>query len=302
MITKATDYQISATKESSLGDYITLMKPRVMSLVIFSAISGMVMAPGTIHPFLAFVAILSIAMGHASAAALNMWYDSDIDSIMKRTQKRPLVTGAITREDCLTFGIMLGFFSVMIMSLCINYFSGILLLVTILFYVIIYTMWLKRSSIQNIVIGGASGALPPVIGWASVTNNITIEPVILFLLIFMWTPPHFWALALYQSEDYRKCNIPMMPIIMGDDYTKNQIILYCLATVVTSILPFFLKMNGFLYLISAFILGSIFLYYAIALKKDKGNILAPRMFFFSITYLFLILTFMMLDHYFMVNA
>lgn len=299
MITKITNYQSCDAKESSLGDYITLMKPRVMSLVIFSAITGMVMAPGTIHPFLAFVALLSISMGHASASALNMWYDSDIDSIMKRTQKRPLVTGAITRPDCFTFGIILGFFSVMIMSLSINFFSGLLLLITILFYVIIYTMWLKRNTIQNIVIGGASGALPPVIGWAAVTDNITIEPIILFLLIFMWTPPHFWALALYQSEDYRKSNIPMMPIIMGDDYTKNHIICYSIATVVTSILPFFLKMNGLFYLLSASILGFLFLYYAIALKKDKKNTLAPRMFFFSITYMFLILTFMMLDHYFM---
>lgn len=298
---KTTDYPFSELEESSLSDYITLMKPRVMSLVVFSAITGMVMAPGKIHPFLAFVSILSISLGHASAAALNMWYDIDIDSIMKRTQQRPLVRGVISHENALSFGIILGFFSVMIMSLCINYISGILLLVTILFYVIIYTMWLKRNTIQNIVIGGASGALPPVIGWVSVTGNITIEPIILFLLIFMWTPPHFWALALYRSEDYRKSNIPMMPIIMGDSYTKIQIVFYTVGTVFVSILPFFLKMNSYLYLISASVLGGIFLYYAISLIKDYKNILAPRMFFYSITYMFLILTVMMLDNQIMVK-
>lgn len=299
MISKITDYNNVSAQESEIKDYIMLMKPRVMALVVFSCFAGMVMAPSSIHPFLGFVLILSTALGHASAAALNMWYDSDIDSIMKRTQNRPLVRGVISREDCLIFAIILGLFSVMIMSLSINYLAGILLLITILFYIVIYTVWLKRTSIQNIVIGGAAGALPPVIGWAGVTGNITLEPIILFLLIFFWTPPHFWALALYQSDDYKKCNIPMMPIVKGDAYTKRQITYYTIFTVIVSTIPFCIRMNSVIYLMSALVLGSIFIYYAVSLKNDTKNLLAPRMFFFSITYLFLIFTFMMVDHYFM---
>lgn len=281
---------------SSLEDYIILMKPRVMSLVVFSGIVGLIMAPGHIHPLLGFVTILCILVGHGAAASLNMWYDRDIDAMMKRTQKRPIVTGRILPEDGLAFGIILSFFAVMIMSLAINFLSGLLLLITILFYIFIYTFWLKRKSVQNIVIGGAAGAIPPMIGWSAVTNNITIESFVLFLIIFLWTPPHFWALALYRSDDYRKCNIPMMPIIKGDLYTKNQIILYTILTILSSFLPLYFGMSGMGYGVTAIILGAIFLHYAIALKKDEANALAPRMFFFSIFYLFAIFIVMIIDH------
>lgn len=284
---------------SSLEDYIVLMKPRVMSLVVFSGVVGLIMAPGHIHPFLGFVSILCILLGHGAAASLNMWYDRDIDAIMQRTQKRPIVTGKILPEDGLAFGVILSFFSVMIMSLAINFFAGFLLLITILFYIFIYTIWLKRSSVHNIVIGGAAGAIPPMIGWAAVTGDISIESFILFLIIFLWTPPHFWALALYRSDDYQKCNIPMMPIIKGDSYTKNQIIFYTVLTILSSFLPLYINMSGVIYGITAIILGIIFLYYAIVLKKDEKNELAPRMFFFSIFYLFAIFIVMIIDHYLM---
>ena len=288
---------ITEDEISSVSDYITLMKPRVMSLVIFSGIASMIMAPGHIHPLLGFITILCIIAGHGAAAALNMWYDRDIDAIMKRTQKRPIVTGKISSGDGLAFGIILSLFSVMLLSLCVNYLAGFILLITILFYIFIYTIWLKRRSVHNIVIGGAAGAFPPMIGWAAVTGNIATESLILFFIIFLWTPPHFWALALYQSEDYKKCNIPMMPIIKGDDYTKNQIIFYTILTIISSLLPLFINMNGLLYGIAALILGAIFLYYAIALKADKLNSKAPRMFFFSIFYLFALFIAMIIDHY-----
>ncbi len=282
---------------SSVSDYITLMKPRVMSLVIFSGIVGMIMAPGYIHPLLGFITILCIIAGHGAAAALNMWYDRDIDAIMKRTQKRPIVTGKISSDDGLAFGVILSLFAVMLLSLCVNYLAGLILLITILFYIFIYTIWLKRRSVHNIVIGGAAGAFPPMIGWAAVTGNISAESIILFLIIFLWTPPHFWALALYQSEDYKKCNIPMMPIIKGDDYTKNQIIFYTILTIISSFLPLFIHMNGLIYGVAALILGAIFLYYVFSLKADKFNKKAPRLFFFSIFYLFALFIAMIIDHY-----
>lgn len=288
---------IADDETSSVSDYVTLMKPRVMSLVVFSGIVGMIMAPGYIHPLLGFISILCILAGHGAAAALNMWYDRDIDAIMQRTQKRPIVTGKISPDDGLAFGIILSFFSVMILSLCVNFLAGFILLITILFYVFIYTIWLKRSSVHNIVIGGAAGAFPPMIGWAAVTGSISLESIILFLIIFMWTPPHFWSLALYQSKDYKKCNIPMMPIIKGDDYTKNQIILYTILTVLSSLLPLVVNMNHIIYGAAASILGSIFLYYAFALKQDPKNTKAPRMFFFSIIYLFALFIAMIIDHY-----
>ncbi|MGV2433199.1 MAG UNVERIFIED_CONTAM: heme o synthase [Rickettsiaceae bacterium] len=263
-------------------DYFSLMKPRVMSLVVFSGIVGLVLNPGTIHPFVGIIAILCIALGAGSSGAINMWYDRDIDSIMKRTQKRPIVLGKVSPEDALTFGIIAGFFSVFIMAVCVNYLASILLLFTILFYVFVYTMLLKRITPQNIVIGGLAGALPPLIGWASVTNSVSIEPLTIVLIIFLWTPPHFWALALYRSDDYKKADVPMMPVIYGDNYTKIQILIYTLLTVASSILPYVVGICGIIYLITSLFLGAIFIYYAIYLLRDYENKYAMRMFFFSI--------------------
>lgn len=282
---------------SSVMDYIMLTKPRVMSLVVFSSITGLIMAPGHIHPFIGFVAILCIILGCGSAAALNMWYDRDIDAIMARTQKRPIVTGKIKPDDALSFAVVIGFFAVVIMAVCVGYVASLLLLITILFYYYVYTVWLKRSSVQNIVIGGAAGAFPPMIGWAAVTGNVSFDSFLLFLIIFLWTPPHFWALALYKSDDYSKSKIPMMPVVMGDDYTKKQIVIYTVLMVFASVMPAFVGMSSLVYAVFASGLGSIFLYYAVALLPDEDNMLAPRLFFFSILYLFLIFAFMILDHY-----
>ncbi|MBP7190346.1 MAG: heme o synthase [Rickettsiaceae bacterium] len=293
-----TNLSVPETESSDVTDYVNLMKPRVMSLVVFSSIVGIVMAPGHIHPFLAFVSILCVMTGHGAAASLNMWYDRDIDAIMKRTRQRPTVTGKILPEDALSFGIILGFFSVLIMTVCINYVAGALLLVTILFYFFIYTIWLKRRSIQNIVIGGAAGAIPPMIGWASVTGGISFESILLFLLIFMWTPPHFWSLAIYKSEDYRICNIPMMPIVKGYDYTKRQIVAYTIVTVITSLIPSYIGMSGNFYFIVSSLMGLIFISLSILMIWDKKNAIAPKMFIFSIIYLFGIFLAMITDHIF----
>jgi len=273
---------------SSPFDYFQLMKPRVMSLVVFTAFCGMHLAPLPIHPFIGFVAILCITIGAGSAAAINMWYDRDIDAIMKRTQKRPIITGAIDPDEALSFGIVTAFGSVFLMGLCVNILSGFLLAFTIAYYIFIYTMWLKRSSVQNVVIGGVAGALPPMIGWAAVTADISLASFSLFAIIFMWTPPHSWALALFRSQDYQDCNVPMMPVIKGDLYTKKQIFFYSILMVITSFLPYIVGIAGLPYVIVASISGIMFLYYAYNLFGSKDLSRAKKLFFFSIFYLFLI--------------
>jgi protoheme IX farnesyltransferase len=282
--------------ESDVKDYFALMKPRVMSLVVFTGIVGMILSPVSINPIIAIVATFCIALGSGSAGSINMWYDRDMDAIMSRTKNRPIVLGKVPPEEALAFGIIMGFFSVFIMCVCVNLISGFLLLFTILFYVVIYTMWLKRRSPQNIVIGGLSGALPPLIGWTSATGSISVEPLILVMMIFLWTPAHFWALALYRSEDYAKAGVPMMPVVFGQDYTKLHIVIYTLLTVACSFLPYVARMNGELYLASAVVLGGVFIYYAFSLIKDKANKFAPRMFFFSMIYLFSLFFVIALDH------
>ncbi len=273
----------------SVKDYFMLMKPRVMSLVVFTAISGMLLAPGNIHPLIAFVSILCITIGAGSAAAINMWYDRDIDAIMKRTQKRPIVTGAVKADEALAFGIITGTMAVIMMAVSVNIISAALLAFTILYYIYIYTIWLKRTSVQNVVIGGVSGALPPIIGWASVTGNISWQAFSLFAIIFIWTPPHSWALALYRSADYKNCNIPMMPVIKGVLYTKKQIMLYSILMFFISLWPYFLNISSHLYLITAIISGLIFLYYAVNLFADtEQNHVAKKLFWYSIFYLFII--------------
>jgi len=210
---KAETRALSVETGGSVGDFIVLMKPRVMSLVVFTAIVGLMVAPGQLHPVLAVIALIAIAVGAGAAGALNMWYDADIDARMARTAARPIPRGHVTKDEALAFGVVLSIFSVMTLGLLVNWVAGALLAITIGFYIFIYTMWLKRRTPQNIVIGGAAGAFPPMIGWAAVTGTVSLESILLFLIIFFWTPPHFWALALYRSRDYERVGVPMLPVV-----------------------------------------------------------------------------------------
>ncbi|ADZ71818.1 heme o synthase [Polymorphum gilvum] len=276
----------------SVGDYVALLKPRVMSLVIFTAFVGMMLAPGVLHPVLAAVALLCIAIGAGASGALNMWYDADIDRVMSRTAKRPIPAGKISRQECFAFGMTLSIGSVVTLGLLVNWFAGAFLAFTIFFYVVVYTMWLKRSTPQNIVIGGAAGAFPPMIGWAAVTGDVSLESLVLFLIIFMWTPPHFWALALFKSGDYRAAGIPMLPVVAGEDATRNQILAYSLILTPIAVSPYLLGFAGPLYGIASTVLGAVF--FALALRVwrrrsgDEARKAAVRLFSFSILYLFLL--------------
>ena len=275
------DVSLNYAITSTLSDYISLLKPRVMSLVLFTGFAGMMLNPAPIHPFIGIIAMLCIALGSGASGAINMWYDRDIDSVMERTKNRPLVRGVISNDEALAAGVIFAFFSVFIMSVCVNYMAGFLLLFTILFYVFVYTVWLKRRTPQNIVIGGLAGALPPLVGWSAASGTIKIEPLILVLIIFLWTPPHFWSLALYRADDYKRSNIPMMPVIYGDDYTKSQILVYTLLTLASTLLPYVVGMSGLLYLASAFLLAGYFIYLSVRLLSDKQNKLAPKTFGYS---------------------
>jgi protoheme IX farnesyltransferase len=276
--------------EADPSDFWALMKPRVMSLVVFTALVGMIAAPGSIHPVMGFVAILAIAIGGGASGALNMWYDADIDRVMGRTAKRPIPAGRVTGDQALAFGLILSAFSVATLGLATNWFAAGLLAFTIFFYAVIYTMWLKRSTAQNIVIGGAAGAFPPMIGWAAVTGGASIESFVLFLIIFIWTPPHFWALALVKSEDYARAGVPMLPVVAGADNTRLQILLYTLLLVPTGFVPALLGMGGYAYAAVAAIGGVGMLYCALAIYKLREGVAATRacwrMFGFSILYLF----------------
>ncbi|HJD64951.1 MAG TPA: heme o synthase [Rickettsia endosymbiont of Diachasma alloeum] len=293
-LTKSIDLDKVNYHQSTVKDYILLMKPRVMSLVVFTGFSGMWLVPNSLHPFINIITLICIAIGAGSAGAINMWYDRDIDALMKRTQKRPIIRGAIEADEALSFGLIMAFFSVFFMALCVNFLSALLLLFTIFYYICIYTMWLKRNSIQNIVIGGAAGALPPVIGYASVSGSVSLDSFILFLIIFIWTPPHSWALALFCNDDYKNCRVPMMPAIKGALYTKKQILIYSIILFLVSLMPFFIGMSNVIYLVTAVLLGLGFLYYSISLFYDNAdNKQAKRFFAYSIFYLFLI--FLLLD-------
>ena len=276
----------------SVGDYIALLKPRVMSLVIFTAFVGMMLAPGSIHPVLAAVALLCIAIGAGASGALNMWYDADIDRVMSRTAKRPIPAGKITPSEALAFGMTLSVGSVVLLGLLVNWFAGAFLAFTIFFYAVVYTMWLKRSTPQNIVIGGAAGAFPPMIGWAAVTGGVSLESFILFLIIFLWTPPHFWALALFKSGDYRAAGIPMLPVVAGEDATRTQILLYSLVLVPIAVSPWFLGFAGVTYGIASTVLGAGFLGLALQVYRlrtgEVARKAAVRLFSYSILYLFLL--------------
>ncbi len=271
-----------------IGDFVALLKPRVMSLVVFTAIAGLVVAPGALHPVLAAIAVLCIAVGAGAAGAINMWYDRDIDAMMARTSARPLPAGRMTPGDALGFGAVLAVGSVSVMALAVNWTAAALLALTIAFYVFVYTIWLKRRTPQNIVIGGAAGAFPPMIGWAAVTGDVGLGAISLFALIFMWTPPHFWALSLYKSGDYAAAGIPMLPVVAGTGETKRQIVLYALLLVPVSLVPSFLGVTGIVYAAVAAAMSLAFLILTWRLWRAKDEASAPRLFGFSILYLFVL--------------
>ena len=283
-------------------DFLILLKPRVMSLVVFTAIVGLMVAPGHINPVLGFIAILCIAIGGGASGALNMWYDSDIDAIMKRTRSRPIPAGKLTREQAFPYGMFLAIVSVIVMGIFVNWFTAIFLAFTIFFYVVIYTIWLKRSTPQNIVIGGASGAFPPMIGWAAVTGSISFDSLTLFLIIFLWTPPHFWALSLFTTTDYGAANIPMMPNIRGENSTKNQILVYAILMALAGVAPYWLNFAGVAYGIVAVILGLIFVYYAFRLwqcvNREDTVGRSKKLFFFSLIYLAALFGMLLLENLF----
>lgn len=272
------------------ADFYRLLKPRVMYLVIFTAIVGMLMAPGGINPFLGFVAILCISIGAGASGALNMWYDADIDAVMDRTAKRPIPSGQVEASQAFSFGMVLSFFSVAVLGLLVNWLSAFLLGFTIFFYAVIYTMWLKRSTPQNIVIGGAAGAFPPMIGWACVTGSVTIESVVLFAIIFLWTPPHFWALALWRLQDYDNAGVPMMPNVKGEKSTRNQIFAYSIPLAIAGVLPALMGFASIYYGIVAVILNGRFawLAYKVWAEGNSEDKYAheKKLFSFSIFYLF----------------
>ncbi|OKO70709.1 heme o synthase [Bradyrhizobium sp. AS23.2] len=276
--------------EAEVGDYIALLKPRVMSLVIFTALVGMAMAPGYFHPVLAITSLLCIAVGAGASGALNMALEGDIDAKMSRTANRPIPRGRITRPEAMAFGMTLAFFSVMTLGILVNWIAGALLAFTIFFYVVIYTMGLKRWTAQNIVIGGAAGALPPVVAWAAVTGKVDVEPLLLFAIIFFWTPPHFWALALFRSDDYARAGIPMLPNVAGPDATRLQILLYTIVLIAVAAAPWALGYFDAVYGVISLILGAGMLVLAINvyMRRERSQSLRAtrKLFAFSILYLF----------------
>ncbi|MBB4076686.1 protoheme IX farnesyltransferase [Bartonella fuyuanensis] len=279
----------STPPQANIGDYITLLKPRVMSLVVFTALVGLIVSPVPINPLDGFLAILCIAAGGGGAGALNMWYDADIDAAMERTKKRPIPMGKISSRKAFIFGMVLSIFSVLIMGSFINWFAAFFLAFTIFFYVVIYTIWLKRITPQNIVIGGAAGAFPPMIGWAVTTGTVSIDSFLLFLIIFMWTPPHFWALSLFSSLDYEVAGVPMMPNVRGEYSTKKQILFYTILMILCAAFPYFTGLGGIFYGIFSTILSIIFVYFSYRLWKadtyDATVLMAKKLFFFSLLYL-----------------
>ncbi|MGJ5134699.1 MULTISPECIES: heme o synthase [unclassified Bradyrhizobium] len=278
--------------EADVGDYLALLKPRVMSLVIFTALIGLLIAPGHFHPVLAITSLLCIAVGAGASGALNMALEGDIDALMSRTANRPIPRGRVTRQEALAFGITLSFFSVLTLGILVNWFAGALLAFTIFFYVVIYTLWLKRWTAQNIVIGGAAGALPPVVAWVSATGSIAPEPLWLFLIIFFWTPPHFWALALFRSDDYARAGVPMLPVVAGPDATRLQILLYTIVLVAIAAAPWPLGYFDAVYGVVSLALGTGMLWLAVEVfrKRERSASLRAnrKLFAFSILYLFVL--------------
>jgi protoheme IX farnesyltransferase len=282
-----------------VADYFALLKPRVMFLVVFTALVGLVVAPGTMHPVLAIAALACIAVGAGASGALNMWYDADIDARMARTAGRPVPRGAVTPEEALAFGSVLAVGSVLCLGLMANWVAAGLLALTIAFYVFVYTMWLKRSTPQNIVIGGAAGAVPPMIGWAAATGSVSLDPFVLFLIIFIWTPPHFWALALLRARDYERAGVPMLPVTHGGDETRRQILIYSLILAPLGMAPTVLGFGGMLYSVVAAILGALFVVFAVDCYRTREGEAAERaaknLFAFSVLYLFLLFAVLLVE-------
>jgi protoheme IX farnesyltransferase len=282
---------------ASFGDLVALMKPRVMSLVVFTALVGLLVAPGHLEPLIGFVALLCITAGAGAAGVLNMWYDADIDAVMTRTAMRPIPRGRVSRAEALAFGLMLSAGSIAVLGFAVNIAAAALLAFTIFFYVVVYTMWLKRQTPQNIVIGGAAGAFPPVIGWVAVTGRIGVEPLILFLIIFLWTPPHFWALSLNRAGEYARAGIPMLPVVAGTAETKRQILIYTVLLVPISILPWALGFAGALYGATAGMFGLTIILLALQLRRSSDVEKRPArlLFAFSILYLFVLFAAVLAD-------
>ena len=279
----------TAEASARVRDYIDLLKPRVMSLVVFTGWIGLMIAPGHVHPFTAALAVIAIALGSGAAGAINMWYERDLDALMDRTRRRPLPSGRVAPDDALGLGVLLSIFSVLLMAVATNFVAAALLAAAILFYVFVYTIWLKRRTPQNIVIGGAAGAFPPMIGWAAATGDISAVGVSLFLLVLLWTPPHFWALALYRSDDYRRAGVPMLPVVAGPRETKRQMLVYTLLLVPVALVPTLYGAVGWLYGVIALGLSLAFVGHAIAVWRteddDTAYGAARRMFRFSLLYL-----------------
>jgi protoheme IX farnesyltransferase len=289
-----TSLQAIRTAETGLAegarvaDYFALLKPRVMSLVVLTGLAGLVVAPGSLHPVLGAVAVLCIAVGAGAAGCINMWYDRDIDAVMSRTRSRPIPAGRIAPEEAIAFGITLTLFSVMLMGLAVNWTAAALLALANGFYVFVYTAWLKRRTPQNIVIGGAAGAFPPMIGWAAVTGTVELESFVLFLIVFMWTPPHFWALALYRDGDYAKAGVPMLPVVAGKETTRRQILLYAVLLYPLSLLPAIIGPAGLLYGAVAAVMGAGFVALALRILRERSDRAARQTFAYSILYLFVL--------------
>jgi protoheme IX farnesyltransferase len=285
----------TAVEVACVADFLALLKPRVMTLVVFTGFAGLYVAPGTIHPLLAAVAVLAIAVAAGAAGAINMWYDRDIDAAMTRTRERPIPAGRVEPSDALSFGVVLSLFSVMIMGLAVNWVAAALLGFANAFYVFVYTVWLKRRTPQNIVIGGAAGAFPPMIGWAAVTGGVSLESAVLFLLIFMWTPPHFWSLALYKEGEYAKAGVPMLPVVAGKADTRRQILIYSLLLWPVSLAPCLLGTAGLVYGAAALVMGGLLVWQALRVYLEPGERAARQMFGLSILYLFALFAALIVD-------
>ena len=293
----APDFAPAEPSLATGSDYFALLKPRVMSLVVFTALVGLAVAPGSLHPVTAFTALLCIAVGAGAAGALNMWYDADIDAVMTRTSRRPIPAGRVKPGEALAFGLTLAGFSVMTLGVLVNVYAAALLAFTIFFYVVIYTIGLKRTTPQNIVIGGAAGAFPPMIGWLAVTGSLSVEPALLFLIIFFWTPPHFWALALYRQQDFARAGIPMMPNVAGEVSTRWQIMLYTLTLVPLGIAPWLLGFAGPIYAAVSIVTGAIMLLLAWQVLRERAPAerASRNLFAFSILYLFLLFAVLLVE-------
>jgi heme o synthase len=280
---------------ADVGDYIALLKPRVMSLVVFTALVGMMVAPGHLNPALGVISLMCIAVGAGAAGALNMWCDADIDAVMARTAARPIPAGRVAPGEALGFGMTLAGGSVVVLGLAANWLAAGILAFTIFFYVAIYTMWLKRSTPQNIVIGGAAGAFPPMIGWAAATGGLGTESIILFLIIFFWTPPHFWALSLWRAGDYARAGVPMLPVVAGEAETRRQILIYSLVLAPLGVLPWALGYAGVLYGATAIVMGAGMVALSIKVRRESGLTGAKQLFGFSILYLFVLFAVLLAD-------